>query len=256
MPASGREDGLSVCSLTTLVTTRSPSPARLRASTIGSPPSSDCRARPSTASCAGTPSSASRGRPCRSSATSTPSRVASSISTPRSWVGSSAGRAIGRPVTAATTGAASAGRSSTSRSTTRPGSSPPSSWPTRRRARRRASSYGPCAGCARRGSTPAACSATTGGAYRSRVFGRVVRRLGLRHSRTRPVLAADQRQARALDPDGPLRVPLSRGLHQLRGAAPCAQPLRRLLQRGAPSPGHRRTDASAAAQREARRLTV
>lgn len=71
-----------------------------------------------------------------------------------------------------------------------------------------------------------------------------------------PVPAPDERHVRAPDPDRPRRVPPPRGLRLLRRAPACARPLRPLRQRGTPSPWPRRTDASTAAQREARCLTA
>ena len=70
-----------------------------------------------------------------------------------------------------------------------------------------------------------------------------------------PVPAPDQRQGRALDPDRPVRVALRRGLQLVRGAGGCARPVRRVLQRRAPSPGPRWTDTSSAASAEIGRVT-
>jgi hypothetical protein len=181
--------------------------------------------------------------------------VASSISIPRSWGGSSAGPGTGRPVIGATTSGASAGRSSTSRLTTRPGSC----------MRRSCPREGPHDGPLPR---PGAALVSLPGhpgppaADRQR---QPVRVPGLPPGGTPAraealsdpaVPATDERLVRALDPDGPRRVPLSRGVRGLRSTPLRAGPLRHVVQRGAPSPGHRRSDASAAAQREARRLTV
>ena len=99
-----------------------------------------------------------------------------------------------------------------------------------------------------------ASSPTTAAAYRSRVF-----RSALptpRHRRTPdPTLpAADERQGRSAG-SGPScsGVPVPRGLRQLGGAIGLrSRALHRVLQRTGDAPsGHRRTDATSAAQREA-----
>jgi len=68
--------------------------------------------------------------------------------------------------------------------------------------------------------------------------------------------APDQRQGRALDPDGPVRVPVRRGLRLARRAAACARAVHRLLQRTAPASRYRRADTTSAADRAHGGLSV
>lgn len=170
------------------------------------------------------------------------------------------GRIVGGPGTGrraihGTIAGASAGRSSTWPSTTPPASSTPNSWLKRRPAPRRASGSARCAGSGGRASSSSASSPT-----RERLPEPALR-TARAPARPAPfpdpsLPPADQREGRALDPDGPLGVPLSRGLRQLQRATACARSLHRLLQRAAPSPGHRWPDPSSAAHREAGGLTV
>lgn len=95
-----------------------------------------------------------------------------------------------------------------------------------------------------------------GSPYVSRAVRRVIRLLRIGHSRTRPYRPQTNGTCERSDPDRHRRVPVPRGLRQLGRAPDRPQPLRDVVQRGAPSPGHRRTDASPAAQREARGVTV
>ena len=88
-----------------------------------------------------------------------------------------------------------------------------------------------------------------GSPYRSRVFARARRLLGLRHSRTRPYRPADQRQGRALDPHGPVRVPLRRGLRLARRAPLALERFLGYYNGAAPAPRHRRTDSGGPAHR-------
>ena len=128
------------------------------------------------------------------------------------------------------------------------GSSTPRSWPTRRRSPRPRFTIRALRWFRDRGVRVQRILTDNGSAYRSRVFGRVLRRLGIEHTRTRPYRPQTNGKVERWIRTVLSECPLPARIRQLGTASTCAGALHQVLQRGAPSPGHRWTDSERAAQ--------